>query len=898
MSLVNIAGKIVIIFLSLTTFNLYGQKLTANYTNQSLTATLNSLSSKYNLKIAFDTQIADKTVINKSVSKASIEEALSNIVDGTGLKVQRMGEVYMIIPDIGEKKPEMKAIEPQKVVVNKPKVFVAGVVKDGISGEALPFASIFISKNHLGISTNTEGYFRIEMNTDDTVYFAINYVGYRPTTCKVLPEAKPKLQTIFLEHQIEELEAVVVRYRVEVFDNSGLNALKIKFCPSQMCNIPSLSELDISAPLQMLPGIDATNENAGGFSIRESPPDKTLLIYDGFTLYQMNHFFGAFSSINTKAVKDIQVYKNGYDAHSGGSAAGIIEITGKSGNMQKPVFDIGLDMLAADAKLEIPVIKDKCSFLFSGRRSFTDGVKTPLFYKMFNNARYDFNSYYRKPPAAFTSNADDPEYYYDDLNTKLSIKPSKNSIVSMSIFGSADKLGFQQTDIFPTIDEHTNWGTRGASVRWAGKFLPVWNSEFVIGSSKTSFNYSFDDSLLRRRKKLLGIGEVINVVTKSSTIESWLANNALTWNNTFEVTKGQKIEIGTTIQSFNSLYDYSTQTFVNAINLVDTSKIYHNKAILSSAWFQYQLSGENWDLKPGLRLSKYSLIKKMYPEFRMSAIYKISPSFTLKANVSNYFQFVNKLNIINKGDFRSAWVISDGKKMPVVSSWLASGGANYAITSTLNLDVEFYYKKTDNLISNAQEYRLDGNNDVKLRNISWVYNSKVKGMDVLLKQTLGNYQLWASYTLSRAISEMQKNKQALEYPSDEDQLHQFKLLNLLKIKNWNLSLSGIYGSGAVWDKYVLGNNLQLSTDYQKNSARAPAYYRIDGGLNYALHLGGIEIKIGSNFFNILNNKNVIQKFDQLSTTPLLDINQGINPLEENTVYGLGFAYNLFINIVF
>jgi hypothetical protein len=77
--------------------------------------------------------------------------------------------------------------------------------------------------------------------------------------------------------------------------------------------------------------------------------------------------------------------------------------------------------------------------------------------------------------------------------------------------------------------------------------------------------------------------------------------------------------------------------------------------------------------------------------------------------------------------------------------------------------------------------------------------------------------------------------------------------------------------------------LQMLPGYQKNSTRLPEYFRIDSGLNYAIHLGKTELKIGSNFFNILNNKNVINRFDQLSPTPFLDVNQGINPVEVNTV---------------
>ena len=140
---------------------------------------LNTLSSRYNLKIAFDTQIADKTIINKTISRASVDEALSILMDGTGFKVQRMGDVYMIIPDIKNPKQEENTapIVPDKKIIEKLKVYIYGIVKDKNSEEALPYATIYISKNNLGTATSTDGYFRIQMNAADSVYFAINYLG-------------------------------------------------------------------------------------------------------------------------------------------------------------------------------------------------------------------------------------------------------------------------------------------------------------------------------------------------------------------------------------------------------------------------------------------------------------------------------------------------------------------------------------------------------------------------------------------------------------------------------------------------------------------------------------------------------------------------------------------------
>lgn len=868
-----------------------GQKTSFKYANQPLTVALNSLSEKYNLKIAFDTKVADKTIINTSASNVNIDEALTSIVKGTGLAVRHMGDVYMIIP---QPVAEIKAEPVTEAVKEKARTFISGVVRDKMSGESLPFATVYLSEKHIGTSTGADGYFRMEIDSEDSVLFAVNYVGYLPTTFKAQPKEKPSTQVIYMEQRVNILEEVVVHNRMEIFDNSGPNVERVKFSPSKMNNIPAITELDIMTPMQMLPGINATNENAGGFRIHNSAPDKTLIVYDGFTLYHMNHFFGAFSSINNKTVKDVQVYKNGYGPESGGSAAGLIEITGKSGNMQKPVVNIGADMLAADAEVEIPIIKNKCSFLLAGRRSYTDMLRTPLYNTMFKNVRYDFNSYYRKPPVAFTSEENDPEYFYSDFNTKLTLRASDNSTISISGFVSSDELAFSQIINYPKMTENTQWGTSGFSARWAGQITQNWQSEIVIGRSRSEFEYSFSDTTVRERRRLNGIQ--YNYINKNSAIDSWLKNTSINWSNSFHITKNQQVEGGLSLQKFSSLYNYSASAWFNETNVQDTTRTYQKTARLNSLWFQYKLSNEKWELKPGFRISQYSVTEKAYPELRMSALYKLTSSVKLKANAGNYSQFINKVNILPQGDFRSVWVISDDEKVPVVTSLSTTAGVNIAITSTINLDMEAYYISTESLVSSIEEYRI-ANNAVRLGKKNWHYNQQVKGIDILLKQTYGNYQWWTAYTLSQSLSAPTKNSSD-DYPSDNDQLHELKMLHMLKLKNWVFSMNGIYGSGITWNDFQLNDNYRLSNNYQRNSSRVPAYLRIDAGVNYSFHIGNSECKLGSNLFNILDKKNIIQRFNKLSPTPLLDISQKTDPVQENSIYGLGFSYNFFFNIVF
>jgi ferric enterobactin receptor len=558
--------KYLFLLFSIAFFNYTaGQKLTVSYTNVSLTKVLGDISQHYHIKIAFDTQLADKITINQKLVQVPLDEAIVRLLGSTGLKAEQMGDVYMIIPDVPSEKTKVESaniIQRQAIKIKK---YIIGVVKDIQTGETLPFAGIYSKSHQLGTTANADGFFKLEMKDEDSVYLLVSFLGYEPLTVRAKASTNPSLLSVMLKTQLEQLKAIMVGSKIEILENRGTRPDVIKLCPSKMSNIPAITELDISTTLQMLPGVSGCNENAGGFSIRKAPSDKTLMVYDGFTIYYMNHFFGSFSSINTKAVKDIQVYKIPDDAHFGGSTAGIIEITGKSGNTQNVSVNAGIDMLAADIEAEIPIVKDKCSFLLAGRRSYTDHLRTPLYYAMFENARYEFQSYYLKPPVAFSTNSSDPHYYFDDFNTKLSINTSGGGNFSLSTFRSKDNLNFLQSAEYPKIKERTNWRTSGASLRWAGAVTNSWNTEFVAGFSNTTFNYAISDSIQKFRKRILRTIEYI--ISKETNIDLWLKNFSIQSNNKFQLSETQFINLGFGIQSVNSHYGLVSTTYVNSIDI-------------------------------------------------------------------------------------------------------------------------------------------------------------------------------------------------------------------------------------------------------------------------------------------------------------------------------------------
>ena len=78
--------------------------------------------------------------------------------------------------------------------------------------------------------------------------------------------------------------------------------------PAALSQLPSYGEKDIFRSLQLLPGISGSNESSSGLFVRGGTPDQNLVLFDGFTVYHVDHLFGFFSAFNTNAVKDCLLY--------------------------------------------------------------------------------------------------------------------------------------------------------------------------------------------------------------------------------------------------------------------------------------------------------------------------------------------------------------------------------------------------------------------------------------------------------------------------------------------------------------------------------------------------------------------------------------------------------------
>ena len=872
--------------------SVYSQPVNLNVEKTSLTLALNELGRITALKFAFDNGITDNISVSGLFRQAKIEQVLASLLEGTSLDFRIHDEVVIVYP-YSAKKPEIKSLT---VVTEKKVCMVIGLVKDENSGECLPFATVYIPGSNLGTLANGDGIFKLITGTCDSIIVSVSYIGYKPVLYRVKPGDNPPVVTMSLNLQAEEIKAIEFKYEEPAFDNSrnedaGYTQLNL----SRINDVASLSELDIFAPLLMLPGIDGTVESSVGLTIRKTPSDKNLIVYDGFNMYLTDHLFGSFSTLNSKLVKDIKVYKALTEVRQGGRTSGVVEITGKSGNMYKPSVDFGIDMLAVDLKIEVPIVKEKLSFIIGGRRSFTDYYQTPVYINLFKNFKHDYDQYYKNVPFAFRNQPEDPVYLFYDVGSKLTWRPSDKQIVSISYYKAVDDLKFALDSNIISVNEKSGYNSEGVGFRWAGELSRRWNADVTAGASKSGSYY--ENSNIKITEIVRPRFSTIDTTNKYYFLLGDLHDFSGSFNNRIYLNSHFSLEFGYQLSYYESIYRTGALFQFNNSVYGDTLRNYTNASFLITPYIQPVFTGERWNLKSGIRMGYYSLTRKSYPEIRFSASFKASEKFTIKNMVGNYYQFTNKINLIDNGDYRGAWVLSDSTNFPVVQSSQLVTGFNYKITRTLNLDVEFYHRQNKNLLTVQNYYT---RKDAELKQEFKVFNvsSIINGVDLLITKNFGKYQAWIAYTLSTSSSQADNLNKGTRYPSNDDQQHELKLYNSLTTGSFNLTLSWIYGSGKPWDEYIFTENYRLADEYEKNSSRMPPYHRMDAGLNYTYKTGKLAIKAGLNVFNIYNHINVTNRFIQLKDNPVREILSGNDPFRITEVKGIGTMPNVYLNVKF
>ena len=252
-------------------------------------------------------------------------------------------------------------------------ITISGHVTDKDSGEELIGASIFIQNTSIGVNTNIYGFYSLTIPKGEYVV-AVSYIGYSTKLDSFRLDENQNIE-FELTAVSSEIQEVLVKANKEdvMLQEAGVGTTKINI--KKLETLPVfMGEKDILKSIQLLPGISAVSEGSTGLTVRGGTPAQNLILLDEAPVYNPSHFLGFFSVFNSDALKDLTIYKGGIPAQYSGRASSVLDIYMKNGNKRKYSVSGGLGLISSRITVEGPIVKDKGSFIASGRFTYLDWI--------------------------------------------------------------------------------------------------------------------------------------------------------------------------------------------------------------------------------------------------------------------------------------------------------------------------------------------------------------------------------------------------------------------------------------------------------------------------------------------------------------------------------------------
>ncbi|MBB2150525.1 TonB-dependent receptor [Pedobacter gandavensis] len=760
---------------------------------------------------------------------------------------------------------------------------ITGKILDNANGESLPATVVTVRNTNIRTKSNADGYFTLLNVPSDTCILDVHYVGYQPEVFFL------NQKNIKEELVIKLFVAVRALNEVTISDKKGDGLMStdkrrvsiLQISPAKLDELPNIGEKDILRSFQLMPGISGSNESSSGAYVRGGTPDQNLVLFDGFTVYQVDHLYGFFSAFNSNAVKDVTLYKGGFSAKYGGRLSSVIDIVGKEGNIKEANITADLSLLSANVFLESP-LGSKSSLLLAYRHSY----QGPLYDKIFEkfNASSTTASGSGGGPGlgmgrpgggggGFGGGAEvtvsTPFSYFYDLNAKYTYTPDQNNKISWSIYQGNDNLDNTRTISLPSsiaggtaggigMTDKTTYGNLGSSLKWSTRWSPKLYANTLVSYSK--YHSDRDNTSTINITDTTGVSQEIRTGTlEKNSLEDFSLKSD--WE--YQATGKLKLNYGGFASNQRVYYENSQN---------DTSKLIDQdtKAITAGGYVELETDlGDHLQLKGGLRGTYYDQTRKFYAEPRFSATYTLTDRITLKAATGQFYQFANRVirEDVLSGS-RDFWVLSNNTAIPVSSSKHFIAGASYEAKNYL-IDVEAYYKKLDNLSEYSQRMTGGGRRGEQqnLEEHFYTGSGYSKGVEVLLQKTRGKYTGWLSYTLAEATNNF--DVYGGEFAASQDTRHELKLVNLYHLGRWAFSATWTFATGKPYtapltsytvDDYT-GQSHSYLTISDKNTLRMAPYHRMDVAVTYDL----LKVdsrktgSIGFSLFNVYNRSNIWYK---------------------------------------
>lgn len=787
---------------------------------------------------------------------------------------------------------------------------LVGEIADMSTAERIPYAMITINGTSTGAMTDANGRFTLTKVPADTCTLKIDYIGYLTKQVTLKPSENNTPLFIEIEPQPQDIAAVfVVGRKADKALQAHTQEHKMKMAPEALKLLPNLGEKDILRGFQLMPGVSASNESSSGMYVRGGTPDQNLILYDGFTIYYVDHMHGFYSAFNSNAIKDVQLYKGGYEAKYGGRLSSVTEITAKDGNRNK--FTIGgeVSLLSMNAYAEIP-IGNQLTTMFAFRRSY----QGYLWDHISGQQTVSSNQTAVERPPQFGNQKKNPAYFYD-LNAKVTYTPTKDDVITFSFFNGSDyndntpqfgfdgggppgmEGGFSNMSISMDNSDYQRYGNLGTSVRWSKKLNERWSMN-LLGSF--SYFYATRD---QNRSITMTKNDETTTTTSGTLEDNDLYDGSLKNDWKYQINDNHMLEFGGYATYYDIKYSYTQNGDEELLNK-------RNNAVVGGVYVQDKMKflDNRLVLTPGVRMNYFSGDNHVYFEPRLSASYTLTGSLTLNAATGIFNQFANRIVrediMAGNTDF---WILSDGDEIPVSRSNHYNLGLNYDLPDYI-FSVEGYYKRNLNISEYTLRYQQNrrpamrppggGDSDTNVSENFYVGDGYATGVEFLAQKKAGKFSGWVSYTFGVVKNRFPEQSDKYYFAS-HDVTHEAKVVGIYKFGNFDVSATWIYSTGRPYTAPIGGYQIPSASGTiesfyavsDKNTYRLPDYHRLDLSASFRFNLFGSTGRpnaISVSLFNAYNRRNVSAKQFQIVDGSILESNINYLSITPNVSLTLKF----------
>lgn len=773
------------------------------------------------------------------------------------------------------------------------KFTISGYIEDASTGEKLIGANVFDPKSNSGTTSNTFGFFSLTI-PKDSVYLAVSYIGYQTSYYRLYLD-KDLAINIQLKDGTELEEIVVTAEQGErIEDRVQMSQIEVPI--KQIQKLPALlGEVDILKTLQLLPGVQSGGEGTSGLYVRGGSPDQNLILLDGVPVYNVSHLFGFFSVFNADAIKSVTLTKGGFPARYGGRLSSVLEINMKEGNMKEFKGEGAIGTVFSKLTLEGPIIKDKTSFIISGRRTYIDVLAAPFI---------------TTGLAAQNIDADVNLFFYD-LNAKINHKFSDKDRLYLSAYLGDDVFKTTFTEDLRELGGFSttaglDWGNVTSAMRWNRMWSNKLFSNTTVTYSRYKFNTAFgfeeisvnnNGGLDRSAAALEYISGIEDYAGKIDfdyipNPNHYIRFGAGVTNHTFTPGVSQaKITVGA-IDTVLNTGSQNTQANEFALYIEDDLKI-----------------GTKFQANIGVHASAFAVDGKNYfsVQPRLGMLYHLPDNYSIKGSFATMTQFIHLLTNEGLGLPTDLWVPTTKDIVPE-QSWQTGLGIAKTFNDMFEVSVEGYYKEMKNLLSYVEGASFI--NEPGVEDEGWEArvtqgDGRSYGAEFFMQKKTGDFTGWIGYTLSWTNRQFDDINGGEVYPFKYDRRHDFSIVAAYDITD-KISASAVwvYGTGNAITLPESRHNAFYPASYQgalepywqtqveradsKNGFRMDAYHRLDVAVEFHKKRKYWEETIVVGAYNVYSRLNPFFINDEFRFGERKFVQYGLFPLIPSLSYRFKF----------